>query len=462
MVDTGIVIASGISTIMAFLSAFILVRHYYHYQKDTPTHFWAIAMFFYAIGHFIVTLLYAEVLENSILTMFIYVNSSGAVTMSLFLFGTLYLFVKEKRIVIVISCVYGLFYFIGSLLYGFIIPADSFLNFINISRDISALNNMSWFVVETLIPASFFLTILFFKDFTMTKNLSSFWVSIHFFLYLVLLFIWPFPQLKLLFYLGRTLATSCLLTGFTSLTQQRRLEGIIHEVERAESDFFLDLLTHDIKNHLQGVKMITDYYNGEDNLLSVELIDMIDTNVVSIFDLISNIEKYRTVQKTSGFTQLTLIQLIPVIEKTMDQVINNFPNKIVEYQLEADKSESYQINANEFIDDIFSNLFSNAIKHNDKAQVQIHIEILSSFIRGVDHWVVQIHDDGPGIPEAKKKHLFTGKLRKDGSGIGLSIVKNIMDGFRGKIFVKNKINERKEVLGSVFELQFPKVMALKH
>ncbi len=413
-------------------------------------------MFFYAMGHFIVTLLYADILENSILTMFIYVNSSGAVTMSLFLFGTLYLFIKEKRIVLAISSIYGLFYFLGSFIYGFILPVDSVLNFINISGDINALNNMSWFVVETLIPASFFLSVLFFKDFTMTKDLSSFWVSLHFFLYFILLFIWPFPTLKLLFYLGRTLATGCLLAGFTSLTQQRRLDRIIHEVETAESDFFLDLLTHDIKNQVQGMKMITEYFRMKKDFQQDEFFEDIDRNANSVLNLISNIEKYRTVQRNYDDYTLLPMQLAPVIKKTITQVISNYPNKNVEYKLKIDESFNYWINGNDFMEDIFANLFSNAIKHNDKDQVEILITIESQFIRGIDYWVVLIHDNGPGIPKEREKHLFTGKLRKDGSGFGLSIVKNIIDGYRGKILVRNTLVDKKEVCGSTFEIQLPK------
>ena len=457
MIDSGIVVASGISTIMAFISAFILIRHYYHYRKETPTNFWALAMFFYAIGHFIVTLLYAEILDNSVLTMFVYVNSSGAVTMSLFLLGTLSLFTNRKSIIISFSSIYGLFYFVGSFLYGFILPANSILNFINISGNFSALNNMSWFVVETLIPASIFLSILFLKDYITSRDHSSFWVSLHFFLYFVLLLIWPFPELKLLFYLGRTLATSCLLTGFTSLTQQRRLEGIIHEVETAESDFFLDLLSHDIKNRLQGVKMITDYYHIDNAIIqSSEFIERIETNLNSIFELIFKIEKYRIVQKEGGFTYLSTKQLTPIIKETIGKVTNNFPNKDIKVDLVIDKSISYWINANEFIEDVFVNLFSNAIKHNSKELVVIELAISSNLIRGVDYWVVSISDNGPGISEEKRKYLFTGKLRKDGSGIGLSIVKNIIDGYQGKITVRNKEDDNGEISGAVFSIFFPK------
>ncbi|MFX0211973.1 MAG: sensor histidine kinase, partial [Candidatus Hodarchaeota archaeon] len=236
----------------------------------------------------------------------------------------------------------------------------------------------------------------------------------------------------------------------------RRLEGIIHEVETAESDFFLDLLSHDIKNHLQGVKMITDYYHIDETILqSSDFIERIEKNVNSIFELIFNIEKYRTVQRGGGFTHLSMKELTPIIKETMSKVTNNFPNKEIKVDLEIDESISYWINANEFIEDVLANLFSNAIKHNNKEQVEIELTISSNLIRGVDYWVVSISDNGPGISEEKRKYLFTGKLRKDGSGIGLSIVKNIIDGYNGKITVMNKEDDNGEILGAVFMILFP-------
>ncbi len=298
MVDTGIAVSSGMSTLFAFVSAFILLRHYRYFKFSKPTNFWAIAMFFYGIGHFIVTLLYAGILENSVLVMFIYVNLSGAVTMGLFLYGTLFLFTKNKSVIHFIPLFYSGLYFLGSLLYGFIIPDDSILNFINLSGNFTQLTNMSGFVVVMLIPASFFISILFFIDFYRMKDPSSFWVSIHFFLYLILLFIWPVPEIILLFYTGRTLATGCLLIGFSSLTQKAKIEGIIEELETAESNFFLDLLSHDIKNYLHTVKTIMEVPEGENDVLEFsEFKGIINKNIDSILKLILNVERYRTVQK---------------------------------------------------------------------------------------------------------------------------------------------------------------------
>ena len=47
-------------------------------------------------------------------------------------------------------------------------------------------------------------------------------------------------------------------------------------------------------------------------------------------------------------------------------------------------------------------------------------------------------------------------MRKNGSGIGLSIVKNIVDRYGGNILVRDNRNKHGELVGSVFELQLPK------
>jgi signal transduction histidine kinase len=47
-------------------------------------------------------------------------------------------------------------------------------------------------------------------------------------------------------------------------------------------------------------------------------------------------------------------------------------------------------------------------------------------------------------------------LRKNGSGIGLSIVKNIVDHYGGNILVKDNRNKHGEINGSISKLQLPK------
>lgn len=102
---------------------------------------------------------------------------------------------------------------------------------------------------------------------------------------------------------------------------------------------------------------------------------------------------------------------------------------------------------------IFNNLISNAVKYNKPGgQVDIHIQCDTQEITMV------FEDTGIGIPEEEKKNLFKEFFRIknedtkgiQGSGLGLSIVKKIIDIYKGSIEVESKAGE-----GSVFTVKIP-------
>ena len=72
--------------------------------------------------------------------------------------------------------------------------------------------------------------------------------------------------------------------------------------------------------------------------------------------------------------------------------------------------------------------------------------------------LIIVKDTGVGIPEEKQDHIFErftqidNSLTRnaDGSGIGLSIVKSIVELHNGKIYVDSKVNE-----GSTFTVELP-------
>jgi len=115
------------------------------------------------------------------------------------------------------------------------------------------------------------------------------------------------------------------------------------------------------------------------------------------------------------------------------------------------------------IQQVFVNLLSNAIKFSEPASV---VEIIAAMkdsnenadgekIPGVSIWV---RDHGIGIPQEDIPHLFTRFFRAQnaidqeitGSGVGLYIVKSIIDGLGGNIKVESVINQ-----GTTFEIWLP-------
>ncbi|GCL56917.1 sensor histidine kinase [Microcystis aeruginosa] len=92
---------------------------------------------------------------------------------------------------------------------------------------------------------------------------------------------------------------------------------------------------------------------------------------------------------------------------------------------------------------VFSNLISNAIKHHQGHQGHVEIQAID---RG-DYYEFSVKDDGPGIaPEHQEKifqvfQILNSRDQKENTGIGLSIVKKILDNQGGRIGIESQAGE---------------------
>jgi signal transduction histidine kinase len=105
------------------------------------------------------------------------------------------------------------------------------------------------------------------------------------------------------------------------------------------------------------------------------------------------------------------------------------------------------------IERILLNLLSNAIKFTDSCgKIEVNVSDKKEYL------TISVKDTGKGIPEEKFNTIFErfGQVnevltkRAEGSGIGLSLVKALIQAHDGKISVKSKIGE-----GSEFIIELP-------
>ena len=102
--------------------------------------------------------------------------------------------------------------------------------------------------------------------------------------------------------------------------------------------------------------------------------------------------------------------------------------------------------------EVLLNLFSNSVKYSsDKKIIRVSLKTENEYA------VVEIQDEGIGISQSDIKNIFkpftrsksSNALHTGGAGIGLSIVKNIMDAHKGRIETESVLGE-----GSTFKLYF--------
>jgi signal transduction histidine kinase len=100
--------------------------------------------------------------------------------------------------------------------------------------------------------------------------------------------------------------------------------------------------------------------------------------------------------------------------------------------------------ANELLKDVFSNLLGNAIKHSpEERPVIINIEVTKTREQDTDYYQVVIEDNGPGICGDNKEKLFQrfghGKTKTSGSGLGLYLVKTLVESYHGKVWAEDRV-----------------------
>jgi signal transduction histidine kinase len=103
------------------------------------------------------------------------------------------------------------------------------------------------------------------------------------------------------------------------------------------------------------------------------------------------------------------------------------------------------------IKQVFQNLIQNAIKYNDKENGYLEIK----YIEETENHLFMIKDNGVGIKKEYHEKIFQSftKLHENSqsSGLGLSIVKRIVETMQGKIWVESEINK-----GTTFFFTIPK------
>ncbi|WP_350292958.1 PAS domain S-box protein [uncultured Croceitalea sp.] len=226
------------------------------------------------------------------------------------------------------------------------------------------------------------------------------------------------------------------------ITQQKILElqkeELLKDLENSNQELqeYAHIVSHDLKSPLRSISAITswikeDYYemlddNGKNNL------SLLQDKVESMDKLISGILEYSTAN--SSDLKNTKVDLNKIVEEIKESIyIPKNVEVIIPKSLptiKADGTKMYQL---------FQNIIGNAVVHIDKKNGLVEV----IFKETEDFWQFSIKDNGVGIAEKYHKKIFeifqsVGEKERS-TGIGLSIVKKIVDRYDGKVWVDSKI-----------------------
>ena len=143
----------------------------------------------------------------------------------------------------------------------------------------------------------------------------------------------------------------------------------------------------------------------------------------------------------------------------MQFVHQSFKTRDINFQIEG-LDRVFMVPADELLLDVFENLMINSVRHNTNLTVEIIIRISKTVEDNTNFVKIEFIDNAVGINDRRKDAIFERGLKQNygltGLGLGLSLVKKIVNRYNGKIWVENRV-EDDYTKGSNFVLMIPEI-----
>jgi len=212
----------------------------------------------------------------------------------------------------------------------------------------------------------------------------------------------------------------------TAITKIRLSEDL--RIANQRANLYLDILMHDINNanlaSLWYGDLLTEMLTGESRDIARKMIEGIQKSR----EVIRNLETIRKIYERRE--NLKSIDLDRIIRAE----IAHCPDARIRYEGKAP-----MVLADDLAGEIFTNLFGNSLKFGGR-EVQMEVGVND---RGDDEVLVSVSDHGPGIPDELKEVIFnrfqTSTSKGSGKGLGLYIVKTLVERYGGKIWLEDTV-----------------------
>ncbi len=237
----------------------------------------------------------------------------------------------------------------------------------------------------------------------------------------------------------------------SDITERKMVEQRLRESEEKyrksyyQANLYRDIFAHDINNILQNINSSVElsslYLNNPEKLHTIkELYEIVDEQVHRAKKLITNVRKINEIDDSE--IVLEKIDVNHVLNNAIEFLHSSYQTRNINIQLNTPTKRNY-VNANNLLLDVFENILINAIRHNVKSDIEIIIDISKEQKEDKKYIKMEFKDNGIGISDYRKKSIFERGTRKSqnskGMGLGLSLVKKIIDIYSGKIWVEDRV-----------------------
>ncbi|MBN1678177.1 MAG: hypothetical protein JW880_06520 [Candidatus Thermoplasmatota archaeon] len=230
---------------------------------------------------------------------------------------------------------------------------------------------------------------------------------------------------------------------------------------------YLDLLTHDVGNLVNPVNAYLEIVLGTTSLTDTQF-----KYITSAQEAAKSVQHIvRNVRRSAQMLEASDVELVPTnltksIQQASMEASTAFLGKKINIRYSVPQQDVWVV-ADTLLTEVLYNLLTNSIKYDEHEEVVIDVEVKGVDFEGKEWTSVRIVDRGVGIPDDLKDKVFSKDYMRlarldrpilqkaRGAGMGLSIVKALVDRYGGKIWAENRVYDD-YTRGSVFSVLFGK------
>jgi signal transduction histidine kinase len=234
---------------------------------------------------------------------------------------------------------------------------------------------------------------------------------------------------------------------FTETTQlSEACSDMLGRLKRLDDsrEEFVSNVSHELKTPLTSMKVLADSLVGQENVpneiyrdFMKDIAGEIDRENSIINDLLSLVSLNQG-SEALNIKEASINDMLDLLMKRLRPIAEQ---QQVELLLESFRPVTAEVDEGK-LTLAFSNLIENAIKYN-RPEGYVHVTLNADH----ENFFLNVIDNGIGIPQESQEHIFDRFYRTDasrnsvqgGSGIGLSIVKKIIEDHSGKIWATSQV-----------------------
>jgi len=245
-----------------------------------------------------------------------------------------------------------------------------------------------------------------------------------------------------------------------------RIASIIRERLNTSSSvltYFLSIVSHELKRPLAAVEnyiqVLLGGYAGEISPKQQRLLERSSLRLSDLRALISDLLDFARMQPEQIRADFELIYPQEIASESLEEVRLAAAQKGVQVRAAGPTEFQPIIAARRRLRQVLSNLLANAIKFSPEGS-----KVLLSAQDESDYLIIEVADEGIGIPAEDQEHIFDDFFRASnaedvsGAGLGLSVAKKIIDAHNGTIHVESPYEPNKS--GTRFTVRIPRNLPL--